>query len=137
MQETSDNQTQMDAAALYREEVFTDQKVGVIKRLTPVGAEGEVDSSREVIYRGETQILLGNNPLPIAFEIQARNLGEAAEKFTDEAQIAAEDTIKRLEEMRRDMQSQIVVPGQGGGGMPGGGRGGMPGGGMPGGGIQL
>ncbi len=138
MPETEANQIQMDSAALYREENFTDQKVGVIKRMTPVTPEGEVDSGRQVIYRGETQILLGNNPLPIAFEIDASSLGEAADKFADYAQVAAEDTLKRLEEMRRDMQNQIVVPGQGGGGgMPGGGMGGMPGGGMPGGGIQM
>ena len=138
MPETDAQQIQMDPAALYREETFTDQKVGVIKRMTPVTPEGGADSSRQVIYRGETQILLGNNPLPIAFEIDASSLGEAAQKFADYAQSAAEDTIQRLEEMRRDMQNQIVVPGQGGGGMPGGGMGGMPGGGMPGGGkIQL
>ena len=140
MPELQTDQIKMDPAALYREETFTDQKVGVIKRMTPVDTEGNDDAGREVIYRGETQILLGNNPLPIAFEIDASSLGEAAEKFADYAQVAAEDTIKRLEEMRRDMQNQIVVPGPGGGGggMPGGGMGGMPGGGMPGGGkIQL
>lgn len=135
MQEAETDQIQMDVASLYREEVFTDQRVGVIKRLTPVNAEGEFDSSRKVQYRGETQILLGNNPLPITFEIEAGTLGEAAEKFANNAQLAAEDTIKRLEELRRDMQSQILVPGQGGG-VPGGGLGGI--GGMPGGGkIQL
>ena len=136
MADNDSNQIQMDPGALYREETFTDQKVGVIKRLIPVDANGSDDGGREIIYRGETQIMLGNQPLPIAFEIDAGNLGQAAEKFADCAQVAAEDTIRRLEEMRRDMQNQIVVPGQGGmgGGMPGGGMGGMPGGG---GGIQM
>jgi len=130
MQETNENPIQMDPTSLYREEVFTDQRVGVIKLLTPVDAQGATDSSREVIYRGETQIMLGNNPMPIAFEIDATSLGNAAEQFSELAQQAAEDTIKRLEEMRREMQSQIVVPGQGGGmGGMGGGMGGMGGGG--------
>lgn len=127
----ADNQTEMDKSSLYREETFTDRRIGVIKRLTPVDENGETDSTRPIIYSGETQILLGNNPLPISFEIEAENLGEAAEKFGARAQETAEDTIRRLEEMQRDASNQIVVPGQGGGGgggMPGGG-GGMPGGG--------
>ena len=131
MQENSEKDISMDTNGLYREESFTDRKVGVIKRMTPVDGEGATDSSRPVIYQGETQIMLGNNPLPINFEIDAGSLGEAAEKFAGEARKAAEDTIKRLEEMRRDMQNQIVVPGQGGG------MGGGMGGGAPGGGIQI
>src|SRR5690606_18613108 len=101
---------------------------GTIKRLTPVTPEGEPDSSRATIYSGETQIMLGNNPLPIHFDINAESLGEAADKFADEAHKAAENTIKRLKEMQREMASKIVVPGQGS----------MPSGGIPGGGnIQL
>ena len=81
MQEPNENQIQMDPTALYCEETFTDQRVGVIKRLTPVNEQGETDSARGVIYRGETQIMLGNNPMPIAFEIEATSLGNAAEQF--------------------------------------------------------
>lgn len=129
MQDAENQPTQMNPNAMYREEVFTDRRIGVIKRLTPVTASGEIDTSRDIIYSGETQIMLGNNPLPISFELEAQNLGEAAEKFSDAAQEAAQDTVKRLEEMRRDMASQIVVPGQGGGVPGGGGMGGMGGGG--------
>lgn len=112
----SESEVQMEAGDLYREETFTDRRVGVIKRLVPVDGNGQTDDSRAVVYSGETQIMLGNNPLPIAFEIPAQTLGEAAEQFATEARKAAEDTVKRLEEMRRDMANQIVVPGQGGGG---------------------
>jgi hypothetical protein len=130
MQPSNDNTPQMDSESLYLEETFTDRKVGAIKRLTPVDGNGATDTSRSIIYQGETQIMLGNNPLPINFEIPAESLADAAKRFTAEAQKAAEDTVKRLEEMRRDMQSQIVVPGQGGGMGPGG----MGG---PGGGLQM
>ena len=129
MQDAENQQTQMNPNAMYREEVFTDRRIGVIKRLTPVTASGEIDTSRDILYSGETQIMLGNNPLPISFELEVQNLGEAAEKFSAAAQEAAQDTVKRLEEMRRDMASQIVVPGQGGGVPGGGGMGGMGGGG--------
>jgi hypothetical protein len=125
MQQTSSDAPQMNGNELYLEENFTDRKVGVIKRLTPVDGNGNADPARDTIYQGETQIMLGNSPLPISFEISADSLADAASQFSTEAQKAAEDTIKQLEEMRRDMQNQIVVPGQGG--MPPGGVGG-PGG---------
>lgn len=112
------NQPTMNASDLYMEEIFTDRRVGAIKRLTPVDSDGQPDLGREVIYSGETQIVLGNNPLPINFEIDAKSLGEAAEKFADAAQEAAQDTLKRLKELQREMQSSIVVPGQEGMGGP-------------------
>ena len=68
--------------------------------------------------------------LPINFEIEAATLGEAIDKFGDGARAAIEDTMRRIEEMRRDAASSIIVP-DAGGGAPGGG---MPGGGVPGGG---
>ncbi|GIX31855.1 MAG: hypothetical protein KatS3mg124_2327 [Porticoccaceae bacterium] len=134
-----DDPIRMNPDALYREETFTDLAVGVIKRLTPVTRTGEPDPSRPVLYRGETQILLGASPLPIAFELDAKSLAEAAEQFAEAARRAAEETVRQLEELRREMQSQILVPGQGGlgGGVPGGLGGGLPGG-LPGGGkIKL
>ena len=41
----------MDAAQIYREETFTDRKVGTIRRLTPVAADGSVDAARPVLFR--------------------------------------------------------------------------------------
>ena len=38
----------MDPAALYLEEIFTDRRVGTIRRLTPVNAKGEPDRSQPV-----------------------------------------------------------------------------------------
>ncbi len=116
MSESGNQAPNMDKNALYCEEMFTDRKIGAIKRMTPVTADGEPDSARPVIYTGETQIMLGDNPLPIHFEIEADSLGEAADKFSGEAQKAAEETIQRIQEMRRDQASSIVVPGQEGGG---------------------
>ncbi|MFT6758680.1 MAG: hypothetical protein ACJA0M_002576 [Chitinophagales bacterium] len=113
----------MDATNLYREDTFTDQKVGTIRRLTPVTANGAEDASREIIYSGETQIMTPGGALPLNFEIAAANLSEASEKFGAEAQVALERTVKQIEEMRREQASSIIVPGQGGG--PAGGLGGF------------
>jgi hypothetical protein len=120
----------MDRDGLYREEMFTDRRVGTLQRLTPVSADGEPDPSRGVLFLGQTQVLTPAGALPINFEIEAATLGEAIDKFGDGARAAIEDTMRRIEEMRRDAASSIIVP-DAGGGAPGGG---MPGGGVPGGG---
>jgi hypothetical protein len=117
----------MDPAALYREDVFTDRKVGVIRRLAPVKSDGSDDPGRPTLYAGETQILTSVGPLPINFEIPATSLDEAATKYAETAKVAVERTVRDLQEMRRQAASSIVVPQGGMGGL--GGPGGVPGGG--------
>jgi len=124
--ETS-NEIRMDASKLYREETFTDNTVGTLRRITPVTAEGEVDPSRSVQFIGSTQVLTTAGPLPLTFEIEAGTLAEAAEGFGDAAKEAFEKTMEELKEMQRQQASQIVVPK--GGVDPSGGMGGLGGGG--------
>jgi len=102
-----------DAEALYLEETFTDRKVGTLRRLTPVTGTGEPDPSRTVLYMGAAQAMTAAGPIPLNFDIEADSLQAACEKFAEGAQAAVEDMAQRLEEMRRDQASQIVVPGQG------------------------
>ena len=129
-QEEKAPELKMDPAALYREEIFTDRKIGVIRRLTPVNTDGADDPGRPTLYSGETQILTSVGPLPVSFEIEAKSLGDAATKYAEAAKVAVERTVKDLQDLRRQAASSIVVP-QGG-------MGGLPGGGMPGGGkIQI
>ena len=104
------NEIRIDPKQLYLEEIFTDRRVGTIRRLTPVGKDGERDQSRAVLYVGETQVLTPAGALPIAFEIGAGSLEDAAEKFGQLAREAIERTVKELQEMRRQAASQIVVP---------------------------
>ncbi len=107
---------QMNAESMYAEETFTDQAVGQIRRMTAVTADGEPDSSRQVLYFGATQMMTPAGALPLNFEIDANSLSEAVAKFSDMAQVSMEQTIKELEAMRREQASSIVVPGQGGSG---------------------
>lgn len=119
----------MDSGQLCREDVFTDNRVGTIRRLTPVTATGEEDAAREVQYVGSTQILTPAGALPLNFEIEASSLAEAVEGFGEAAGRAVEETMEELKELQRQAASQIVVP-----------KGGIdPGklGGMGGGGIQM
>ena len=118
------NEIKMDAASLYREEVFTDNAVGTLRRLTPVTASGDPDPSRSEQYVGSTQVLTSAGPLPLSFEIQAESLADAAIAFGDAAKVAFEKTMEELKEMQRQQASSIVVPGSGMDPM-GGGRGGV------------
>ena len=123
------NDIKVDSKALYLEEVFTDRRIGTIRRLTPVQGDGERDTARAVLYIGETQVMTPAGALPIGFEIGAGSLEEAAEKFGQLAKDAIERTVKELQELRRQAASSIVIP-QGGlppaGGMGGGGKIQMP-----------
>jgi len=116
----------MDPAALYLEEVFTDRRVGTIRRLTPVKSDATTDVGRPVLYVGETQVMTQVGTLPIAFEIPASTLEQAAKQFGPLAKEAIERTMKELQELRRQAASSIVLPQGGlppaGGGMPGGGK---------------
>jgi hypothetical protein len=116
----------MDPAALYLEEVFTDRRIGTIRRLTPVKPDATRDIARPVLYIGETQVMMQQvGTLPIAFEIPASTLEEAAKQFGALAKEAIERTMKELQELRRQAASSIVVPQ--GGLPPGGGLGGIGG----------
>lgn len=127
----------MNAENLYREEVFTDQQVGTLRRLTPVTRDGSDDSARVVRYLGQSQMMTPMGALPLNFEIEADSLQQALDNYAEAAKQAVESTLEELKELRREAASQIVVPESGGGGMGGpGGMGGGPGG-LPGGGFKL
>jgi hypothetical protein len=117
-------EAKMDVANLYREEIFSDRRVGTIRLLTPVTKDGATDLSRKIIFVGETQVLTPAGMLPIAFEIDARTLAEAVEKFGDGVKQAVEQTVQELRDLRREAASSIVIPDR----MPGGlgGPGGPP-----------
>src|SRR5690349_6351985 len=100
----------IDPNSLYVEEIFTDRRIGTIRRLTPVKDDGQRDTAKAVLYIGETQVLTPAGALPIGFEIPAGSLKEAAEKFGQLAREAIERTVKELQELRRQQASQIVVP---------------------------
>ena len=121
------NEIQMDAAKLYLEEVFTDNAVGTLRRLSPVTATGDPDATRSIPFVGATQVLTSAGPLPLSFEIDGESLAEAAANFGDAAKAAFEKTMEELKEMQRQHASSIVIPGAGTGPM----------GGMGGGNIQI
>jgi len=106
----------IDPKGLYREDVFTDRHAGSIRRLTPVTVEGALDPSRPILFTGQTQLLTPAGVLPLGFEIEARTLAEALEKFPLGVKVALEQAIDEARELRREAASRIVVPEVGAGG---------------------
>jgi hypothetical protein len=117
----------MDATQIYREDIFTDRRVGTIRRLTPVGADGEPDSKRAVLYIGQAQVMTPMGAVPISFDLEAATLSAAIAKFGAAAEQAVQQTMQELQELRREQASSLVIPDAAGGGLPsdlvGGGRG--------------
>lgn len=119
----------LDPTTLYKEDTFTDRKIGTLRRLTPVTADGTDDPARSVEYIGQAQIMTPVGTMPLSFQINADSLADAIDKYAAAANEAIERTARELQEMQREAASSIVLPETG--------RGGGGGGGMPGGGIQL
>ena len=114
----------MDGTSLYREEIYTDRKVGTIRVLTPVDASGSLDLGRKILYVGEAQLLTTAGALPLSFEIDAGSLDEAVSKYGAAAKLEFERALQELQELRRQASSSIIVPDRGMGGFgPGGGGG--------------
>ncbi|MGH8258993.1 MAG: hypothetical protein ACREUG_04815 [Steroidobacteraceae bacterium] len=120
----------LDPNGLYREEILTDRKAGTIRRLVPIKLDGTTDTTRAVLFSGQTQLLTPGGVLPLAFEIEAATLEDALKKFPDAMKHALDEAIEEAREYRREAASRIVVPEAGagalgpgpGGAAPGGGR---------------
>ncbi len=100
----------MDPNELFREDNYSDRKVGTIRVLTPVKSDGSPDPARAAVYVGQAQIMTPAGVLPLTFEIEARNLAEACAGFAEGAKVAFDETMKELQEMRRQQASSIVIP---------------------------
>lgn len=115
---------ELDADNLYREEMYTDQKIGSIRQLTPVKRDGSVDGERPVLFLGETSLMTPAGTLPIHFKLEAASLADAVGLFSATANRAIQETMEQLRELRRQAASSIVVPDMGKGGLGGLGGGG-------------
>jgi hypothetical protein len=109
-QDTGLPDIQLDSASLYREDIFTDRKAGTIRRLIPVTPDGAIDSTRPVLYSGQTQLLTPTGVLPLGFEIEASSLQDAIKKFPAAVKEALEQAIEEAREFRRESASRILVP---------------------------
>jgi hypothetical protein len=63
-----------------------------------------------VLFAGQTQILTAGGMLPLTFEIAASSLADAIAQFGAAAKVALEETVRELQELRRQAASQLVIP---------------------------
>lgn len=106
MNGTSDKKAsdiKVDLGNLYREETFTDLKLGWIRRLTPVKPDGSKDESREYLFIGQTQLVTPQGPVPVQCQIPEKTLEEAIEKFPE----IMEQTMQKMigDAIRRQTQA--------------------------------
>ena len=111
-------QATMDATQLYLEETFTDRRVGTVRRLTPVTADGLPDATRPLLFLGQAQVMTPMGAVPNSFELDSPTLAGAIAKFGEAAEQAVQQTMRELQEMRREQASSLVIPDGAGGALP-------------------
>ncbi|MGA2187803.1 MAG: hypothetical protein ABSH33_04695 [Steroidobacteraceae bacterium] len=111
-------QAAMDATQLYREETFTDRRVGTIRRLTPVLPDGSPDAARALLFVGQAQVMTPMGAIPISFDLDSPTLDGAIAKFGDAAEQAVQQTMREIQELRREQASSLVIPDAAGAALP-------------------
>jgi len=102
----------VDAANLYREEMFTDLKVATIRRLTPIQPDGSDDPARPILFMGQTTLMSQAGPVPVQCPLEGTSLSEAMDNFQTAVNQAIERMIEEAREYQRQESSRIVVPGR-------------------------
>jgi hypothetical protein len=110
-EKTESTEFSVDRTNLYREENFTDLKIGSIRRLTPVKPDGSADKTRKTLFVGHTNLITPNGPLPIQNVIQAKELQQAIKKFPEAIQSAMERLVEEAKKNKQKEESRIIVPG--------------------------
>ena len=111
MAETDNNSIDfsVDHSNLYKEESFTDLKVGNIRRLTPVKPDGSEDKTRNTIFVGQTNLMTPNGPLPIQGVIRAKELQQAVKRFPEAMEEAVERMMEEAQKMKDQQGSEIIT----------------------------
>lgn len=115
-EELDSQEIRLDTGRLYREETYTDRRMGSLRKLVPVHADGSPDEGRDVIWEGSTSLLTPAGTLPLNFEIEADGFSDALQKYPEASKKALERTMEELKQMQRESSSSIITPGSGGGG---------------------
>jgi hypothetical protein len=108
----------VDTKNLYREDAITDLKVASIRRMIPVGSDGQDDPSRSPIFFGHTQIITPQGPLPLQARLTANNLDEAIAAFPAAMEQEMAQMVQQIRKMQEEEQnkqhneSRIIVPGR-------------------------
>ena len=100
----------IDQNNLYHEETFTDLKIGWIRRLTPVRADGSRDNRRKLMFVGQTQLMTPQGPIPIQCEIPAKTLPDAIAQWPEAMEMTIQKVMERAMEIQKQAESRIIKP---------------------------
>lgn len=100
----------VDAANLYREEMFSDGKMASFRKLVPVTQQGTDDPDRKPVFIAQTTIMSQMGTLPINAPLEAQTLEAAVAEFPAAIQRAVQQLIEEAREYQRQEASRIVVP---------------------------
>ena len=98
----------LDRTNLYREESYTDLKVGTVKRFIPVLPDGSVDKARKTFFLGQTNVYTEHGPLPIQNVIQAKELAQAFKRFPEAMEEAMQRLMEEAQQMREEKTSPLI-----------------------------
>ena len=104
------DELQIDTKNLFKEETFTDLKVGTIRRLTPVTSDGSPDAARKAVFIAQTQIMSNMGPLPVQYEIVASTMAEAIQNYPAAIKAGIDQLMEDAKELQRREMSKIVTP---------------------------
>ena len=99
----------VDRSNLFKEESYTDLKVGNIRRLIPVKPDGSEDKTRKAIFVGQTNLMTPNGPLPIQGVIRAKELQQAVKRFPEAMEEAVERLMEEAQKMKDQQGSKIIT----------------------------
>ena len=94
----------VDRANLYREETFTDLRVGTIKRLMPVRPDGTEDKTRKILFVGQSSLMTPHGPVPIQNVIPAKELQQAIKNFPEAMQAAMDRLVEEAQKYQETQQ---------------------------------
>jgi hypothetical protein len=108
--ETGLENIKIDGENLWKEENFTDLKVGNIRKMTPIKLDGSEDETRVATYSATTNIMTPGGALPISGEIEASNLEEAVAKFPEAINAAVKQLQEDMVRMQQEQANKIITP---------------------------
>ena len=81
-------EAQFDTENLYREETYTDRRVGTLRVMVPVTVDGTPDAARPTLFVGQVSVMTPMGALPITFEVPgATTLAQALAGFGEGAKL--------------------------------------------------
>ena len=114
---TNEKDTEMDPNGLFREENFTDQKLGTIRKLVPIKADGSDDPDREDHFFGAAQVMTPMGALPLNFHSMAIPLAKRPVILPARRRSPLKRPVENWKKCAVNRRHRLLFPARGGGGM--------------------